>query len=289
MNIDINAIVAHLDNYLSLTAQLSITPVEANARLAKAGLLNDSKNRPGKPLRDLLRKGLLPHAFQSGGKRSSWFIPYSSKRTPKIAAKISFGSKVVNPTRIITAVQIASADTLQLEKMLMNTESCKNACDIDHLVPHNSGLYCIRISDINKLPNPFNTILADRDHNIIYIGIASKSLNRRFLNQELRAKGHGTFFRSVGAMLGHRPPKGSLTTKANKRNYKFAPTDEQKIIQWMNDNLLVNWIDYNGDIDSFETELITKYRPLLNIAKNPAALQILSAMRNECVKIANEL
>ncbi|GHU55062.1 hypothetical protein FACS189415_2030 [Bacteroidia bacterium] len=185
--------------------------------------------------------------------------------------------------------QVSTIDDSLLKKMLMNENNFKSAGSIDNLVPHNSGLYCIRISDINKLPKPFNTFLADRQHNIIYIGIAAKSLNRRFLNEELRAKGHGTFFRSIGAVLGHRPPKGSLLTKANKRNYKFSPTDEQKIIRWINDNLQVNWVDFSGDFESLETGLINKYRPLINIKKNPSALQLLKDLRKECVQIANEL
>lgn len=113
-------------------------------------------------------------------------------------------------------------------------------------------------------------------------------MNRRFLNQELRANGHGTFFRSIGAVLGHRPPKGSLTTKANKRNYKFSPTDEKKIIKWINDNLHVNWVDFSGDFVTLETELIIKHRPLINLAKNPSALKELSDLRKICVQIANE-
>lgn len=178
--------------------------------------------------------------------------------------------------------------TSQLEKLLINNKSFKNAGSIDNLVPHNSGLYCIRITEIEKLPKPFNKILAERQHNIIYIGIATESLNRRFLNQELRAKGHGTFFRSIGAVLGHRPPKGSLTSKANKRNYKFSKTDEQKIIKWINDNLIVNWVDFVGDFETVETELINKHRPLINLAKNPLALKELSDLRKICVQIANE-
>jgi hypothetical protein len=74
-----NTITRFLDDYLTRTGRKSIDPVEANALLAKAGILRDSKDRPGKPLRDLLRKGQLPHAFQSGGKGSSWTIPLSSK------------------------------------------------------------------------------------------------------------------------------------------------------------------------------------------------------------------
>lgn len=76
----IKAIVKHLDDYLELSGRQSIDPVEANALLEKAGLLRDSKDRPGKPLRDLLRKGQISHAFQSGGKGSSWTIPHSVKK-----------------------------------------------------------------------------------------------------------------------------------------------------------------------------------------------------------------
>lgn len=289
MGKDIRAIINFLDTYLTKKGLTSIDPVEANAVLAKAGLLSDSKNRPGKPIRNLLRDGQIPHAFQSGGKGSLWTIPHSSKRTSKIIPIVSVATKVVKPPRVIKPIQDSTSDTSLLEKMLMNEKSFKSAGSIDNLVPHNPGLYCIRISNINKLPKPFNTFLADRQHNIIYIGIATESLKRRFLNQELRANGHGTFFRSIGAVLGHRPPKGSLTTKANKRNYKFSPTDELKIIKWINDNLLVNWVLFSGDFESLETGLITKYRPLINLAKNPSALQLLSDLRKECVQTANEL
>jgi len=75
----IKAIIEYLDSYLKRSGRPSLDPVEANEILAKAGLLRDSKERPGKPLRDMLRKGQLPHAFQSGGKGSGWTIPHSSK------------------------------------------------------------------------------------------------------------------------------------------------------------------------------------------------------------------
>lgn len=73
------AIIKFLDDYLTKSGRADIDPVEANDLLAKAGILKDSKDRPGKPLRDLLRKGKLPHAFQAGGKGSGWTIPHSSK------------------------------------------------------------------------------------------------------------------------------------------------------------------------------------------------------------------
>ena len=73
-----SAIKKFIDDYLTKSGRADIDHVEANALLAKAGILKDSKDRPGRPLRDLLRKGQLPHAFQAGGKGSSWTIPHSS-------------------------------------------------------------------------------------------------------------------------------------------------------------------------------------------------------------------
>ncbi len=190
------------------------------------------------------------------------------------------------PKQFVRISQHTAKDTILIEKMLMNEHNFKIAKDVDRLIPHVSGLYCIRIKDERLLPNPFASILLERKHNIIYIGIASEDLCKR-LNQELRAKGHGTFFRSIGAVLGYRPPKGSLVEKSNKKNYKFSKADELKIIEWINDNLTVNWVKSAEDLDGLEPDLIVKYRPLLNLSKNPAKLQILSDLRKECVEIAN--
>ncbi len=294
MSKDIKAIITYLDNYLAQIGQKEIDPVQANAILATKGLLNDNKDRPGKPLRDLLRKGLLPHAFQAGGKGSSWTIPHSDGQKSKTIANnltiniVGKGKGKGKGKEIIKSTQLLQIDSNLVEKALMDEEKYIRASDIDNIVPNTSGLYCIRISDIDKIPNPFNHFLADRQHNIIYMGIAKKSLKRRFLNQELRANGHGTFFRSIGAILGFRPLKGSLVAKKNKRNYKFSNTDEQKIINWINDNLVVNWIEYNDDFDALETSLIQKYKPLINISKNPSAIKELSDLRKICVQIANE-
>lgn len=76
-------IIKFLDEYLLKSKIKSIGAVEANELLAKIGILKNNKDRPGKPLRDLLRKGTIPHAFQIGGKGSSWIIPHSSVRKNK--------------------------------------------------------------------------------------------------------------------------------------------------------------------------------------------------------------
>jgi len=171
-------------------------------------------------------------------------------------------------------------------KILMNEKNFKLAGTIDQKVPDSPGLYCIRISDINILPSPFNTYLKERKHNILYIGIATRSLKKRFLGQELRAEGHGTFFRGVGAVTGYRPPIGSLKDKANKNNYTFSPADKKKIILWINQNLVVNWVTLEGNFGNIETQLITQYLPLLNTDKNPVKLRELAELRRECSNIA---
>ncbi len=74
----VNQIIRYLDLHLEETGATFLNPVEANALLDDAGLLKDSHHRPGKPLRDILRSGLIPYAYQStGGKNGRWIIPHS--------------------------------------------------------------------------------------------------------------------------------------------------------------------------------------------------------------------
>lgn len=169
---------------------------------------------------------------------------------------------------------------------LMNSKHFKLANSIDALVPDLPGLYCIRIKDVEKLNPVFNKYLKQRKHNIIYIGLATKSLKKRFLGQELRAKGHGTFFRSIGAVLGFTPEPGSLIEKKNQKNYTFSPSNEQKIISWINQNLLVNWVTINEGLNCIEDSLIKEHLPLLNGTGNPLHLQELKDLRSKCRQIA---
>jgi len=60
-----------------MTEKTTVGPVEANAVLEQAGILDDRAPRPGRPLRVLLREGHIPHAYQVGGKNTVWIIPHS--------------------------------------------------------------------------------------------------------------------------------------------------------------------------------------------------------------------
>lgn len=171
---------------------------------------------------------------------------------------------------------------------LLSHERFVPAGEIDDKVPDRPGLYAIRVKEQTALPNGFADLSLQRGHDLLYIGVASRSLSTRFLGQELRARGHGTFFRSIGAVLGYRPEPGSLIGRNNTRNYVFSTSDEQDIIAWINQNLLVNWVTVAPeDQDHAEKQLIREHLPLLNLQGNPAALPELSAVRAECVRIAN--
>lgn len=78
---DIKKMTQCLDNYLIENNMLSISAPEANKILEEADLLNDSIQRPGKPLRELLRAGYFPHAYKNNGR---WVIPCSENVSVKL-------------------------------------------------------------------------------------------------------------------------------------------------------------------------------------------------------------
>ena len=114
-----NAITKFIDDYLTKSGRVHIDAVEANALLAKSEILKDSKDRPGKTLRDLLRKGLLPHAFQKSGKGSPWTIPHSNNDA-SAASNYSTLNKQIKQTTIAKHKKpiATTTDLAQLKKQL---------------------------------------------------------------------------------------------------------------------------------------------------------------------------
>jgi len=78
---DIIIIIKAIDEFLEKKHQKFTTPIEINPYLETKGLLNNSSSRPGLPIRKILRKGLIPHAYQIGVK---WHIPHSNNKSKKI-------------------------------------------------------------------------------------------------------------------------------------------------------------------------------------------------------------
>lgn len=152
------------------------------------------------------------------------------------------------------------------------------------LIPESPGIYCIKLKEGVSLPEPYShKITMSR---IIYIGISSVSLKDRLWVQELQHLSSATFFRSMGAILGYLPERGSLYGKETK-NYKFSIADTEKIKNWMRESLAVNFLPIPASLlDNFEKRLIVKYTPLVNIKDNPLKCKELEKARKRCIEIA---
>ena len=148
------------------------------------------------------------------------------------------------------------------------------------------GYYSIWIDAADELPAPFRDRLIAESTTLIYVGIATQSLRKRLVDQDLHGKSHSSFFRSIGAVLGYRPDPGSLIGKANQDNYKFSKSNRAAIVSWISSHLMLRIVPDLGANKSTETLAIRELRPLLNIKDNPRPMFELLALRELCKGIA---
>lgn len=172
-----------------------------------------------------------------------------------------------------------------ISKKLIDNNNFKRISQLNKKVLDMQGLYAIRLKEGSKLPSKYQTILESRGSMIIYIGKAEKTIGQR-LEQELEHKSPGTFFRSVGCVLGYLPIKGHLIGRVNQNNFKFSKNDTEEIINWLEKNTEVSIVAFEGKFDLIEGKLIEKHTPLLNINKNPLRLRELIDDRKRCKDIA---
>lgn len=170
-----------------------------------------------------------------------------------------------------------------MEKLIRDS-NFKSIDDLDKDMLDNNGFYCIRMKRDSKLPDKYQNHLNQRLYKYIYIGKAEKTLKKR-LEQELKNKGTGTFFRSIGCVLGKEPIEGHLKGRSNQYNFKFSSEVKNKIIEWIRLNIEVSIVAYNGDFN-IEKDIIKEYSPLLNIDHNLIALEELKEDRKRCRSIA---
>ncbi|WP_309752249.1 GIY-YIG nuclease family protein [Novosphingobium sp.] len=145
-------------------------------------------------------------------------------------------------------------------------------------LPHEPGKYAFFVENVSRLPEQFMREATTRPiPRLLYIGKADVSLVQRVWLEECQHRSPGTFFRSVGAMLGYKSPKGG-------RNYEFSPGDKMRVIEWIADNLRVTWhaevLKQSHRIG--EQALINQFLPLLNLQGNPRKFSELSRLRAAC-------
>ena len=204
-----------------------------------------------------------------------------SEKAPSATPLPAVPTKAAKPSACATASVKGLAAA---EKRLIQGDFVSVGALSGEMVPDVPGLYCIKLRKGVKLPAKFGNV---REDGIIYIGQASTSLRQRFWKQELNHIGAATFFRSIGAMLGYMPPKGSLVGKKNQNNFKFSPEDTESIRVWMRNSLIVNCIPFSTEtMDAVEKKLIDTYRPLVNNKHNPDYSRELEAAKEKCREYA---
>ena len=174
---------------------------------------------------------------------------------------------------------------MQDEEGFLLKPRCR-AAEAAEEVPRTPGYYSIFIENPLSLPKTLSDRLLARDTRLIYVGLATTSLRKRLVDQDLHHQGPSTFFRTIGAVLGRLPEAGSLITALNQSNYKFNKADTDEITSWIPQNLWVNWRVCDPAHRDFEVKMIGKYRPIINTAHNPDAVSDLRQLRDTCRTVA---
>jgi hypothetical protein len=178
---------------------------------------------------------------------------------------------------------------MDVSERLMNSTSCTrcSASEAETKVDSSPGYYAIFL-DMDRADNlepPFYEILRTRGTDLLYVGIAEKTgLRKRLVDQDLHHRNPSTFFRSLGAVLGYRPPPAGL----RGNNYKFSPQDTEKIVDWIKRALRVHWVSEGPAILAEEKSAIRVLCPLLNIKHNPKRIPELKELRRKCTAIARQ-
>lgn len=148
------------------------------------------------------------------------------------------------------------------------------------------GIYAIFVDKPATLGPELGNLLLKRKSSLLYIGVASESLRSRLIRQDFRGKGKSTFFQSIGAIWGYRPPAGSLGTSS--ASYRFDIAVSERIVERIEAHLYARWITDLGELSLADAEryAIREHRPILNIRHNPKPSPALKRLRAECRRIA---
>ena len=160
--------------------------------------------------------------------------------------------------------------------------------------------------DYPKQPGIYGFVLADtstlgqfgQGGQLLYIGISKDSLHCRDFNQHFKSgqSGRSTLRRSLGAVLRDKLklkaiPRGGTNDTKRFDNYKFTADGEEKLTEWMLQNLKIGYWVFKDTMDyrllrQHEDAVIRELRPTLDLDPrtkklNPLA-DTLIALRHVC-------
>lgn len=117
---------------------------------------------------------------------------------------------------------------------------------------------------IDDTPVIRNIEINGKEYQIIYTGIASKSLRQRIgRNHFGENAGRSTLRLSLGSLMGFT----KIYRDESGKHLKFKAVDEQKLTDWMQRNLLVLFY-VNPYCEGDEDNMIATLNPPLNLDKN---------------------
>lgn len=143
-------------------------------------------------------------------------------------------------------------------------------------LPKLPGIYALSFFSSNfPLPGYNHT-----ENDILYIGKTESSAESRNLNTHFQSgkSGSSTIRRTLGALLRDLldltpVPRNEVDFDAGRTHtYKFDPTSEERLTEWMRSNLGLSFYTYDrskADICSLESEIIKTIVPPLNLQSNP--------------------
>ncbi|GEM_PF-356910 len=137
------------------------------------------------------------------------------------------------------------------------------------VIADSPGNYIICLKKDVDLPQVSITPVLTRFHglDVVYTGIASKSLRKRDYRQHFRGNnaGRSTLRKSLGVLFGYRQIPRDADPLSKKT--KFRPEDEMQLTDWMCRNLMMYFLP-TENFATTELALIQYFNPPLNLKDN---------------------
>lgn len=161
--------------------------------------------------------------------------------------------------------------------------------DGDKNIPDLPGNYIMCLRKGSKLPqNTIKPILNNfQGLEVIYLGLASKSLRKRDFRQHFKGNAGGSTLRkSLGSLMGYKKIMRDKDEESTKT--KFNSIDEAKLSKWMRENLIM-FVCATPDYDKLEKVLIQNFNPPLNLKSNKNEInsdyrKLLSSLRSSMLE-----
>jgi len=167
----------------------------------------------------------------------------------------------------------------------------------------------LKIKSFSKFPGIYAFFFIGNDfpllgdsvskNQIIYIGKTESSQEKRDAKTHFTTgkTGSSTFRKSIGSLLCEQEklkpiPRNETDYKKGRfSHFKFDSDSEEKITNWMKNNLALSFYEYprtKQEIEDLETEIINELVPILNISKNfkNTFKDTLQRLRKDCALIA---